>query len=906
MTQRTFRKTALSVAILAASGAQIASAQNIDEVVVTGVRSSLAQSLDLKREATALVDSIAAEELGRFPDSNVADSLSHIPGITVSRNRGGEADYVNIRGLGPEFSVVTLNNRILATDDSGRNFAFDVMPSEMISGADVWKSVEANHIEGSIGGAVNLKSIRPLDQSGFQGTVSLTADHNSLSEEISNKFTGIVSNTFADDTFGVVIGITSESGTERADDMFDNFFFGVDDELNYDINDNGTIEANEMNLVAPGSYALGSYATEFERTGITSAIQWRPSDRLEITADILITKLEADATGFTQSFYMVDESDAQDRWTNIVTDGNVITAMDISDLTMEVVTLDDHRTVDTTLFGLNGVFQATDRLSITADAYISESERSSGGKNTFVVAGSPGAHSGHFELNNGGLPDFVPTWTGGRTSDDFGNDDFAPHWAARDGSDIKDTVTGFTLEGDLDLDLESFTNLEFGVSFTSREKTNEALDNYDLGACNYCGYPYFFGDVGADVVRPFPYDNFFDGESGNFPRSFPIFDIPSYADGLAAADGQTLTDYNGDVRTFGANESALWDPVANPVNSYDISEDTTALFAQANFEGDSWFANFGVRYVQTDVSASYSYNELLTIDIVDPNVPNPEWIVTRTPSSDQTDKGSYSKFLPAINYGQFLKDDLLLRVAFAQSMSRPTIDQLAPLTTDNAQSGVFDMEITGNPAIEPVFSDQLDVGLEWYFDEDSIVFGAIFWKELAGFITDNTTQIDIAGESFRVTQPINGDTAEVLGLELGIQRFYDNGFGFTASYAYTDSSTVVGGEDAGPLTGVAENSFSVSAIYERDKISAQIALDYTDDLVDDAFSPLGEGFNTTAEAVSMVTASLRYDVLDNAQIFVEGVNLLNESNRTFQGRNDLPGSIQVYGRTINFGARYSF
>lgn len=906
--QGKFTKTALSVAILAASGVQVAAAQDLEEIYVTGVRSSLSQSLDIKRNATSIVDSIASEELGRFPDNNVADSLSHIPGITVSRNRGGEAENVNIRGLGPEFSIVTLNNRILATDDSGRNFAFDVMPSEMISGADVWKSVQAKNIEGSIGGAVNLKSVRPLDQSGLVGALSIETDHNSLSEEWGTKFNGVVSNTFADDTFGIVVGITSQSGTDRADDMFDNFFFGVGDELNYDIDNSGTIEANEMNLVAPGSYALGSYATDFERTGLTSAIQWRPTDRLEITADVLVTKLESDATGFTQSFYMVDESDAQDRWTNITTDGNVITGMDVSDLTMEVVTLDDHRTVDTSLFGLNGVFQATDNLTLSADAYRSESERLSGGKNTFVVAGSPGSHTGRFDLNEGGLPDFVPTWTGGRTSDDFGNDDFAPHWAARDGSDIKDTVTGFSLDGDweFDMDVSPLTNVEFGVAFTSREKTNQALDNYDAGACNYCGYPYFFGDVGADVVRDFPYDNLFDGESGNFPRSFPIFDIPSYAEGLAASDGQTLTDYNGDTRTFGANESALWDPVPNPVNSYDITEDTTAFFVQANFEGDDWFANVGARYVQTEVSASYSYNQILTIDIVDPNVPNPEWIVTRTPSSDQTDEGDYKKLLPALNFGKYLQDDLLLRVAFAQSMSRPTIDQLAPLTTDNAQSGVFDMTITGNPAIEPVFSDQLDVGLEWYFDEDSIVYGTVFWKELDGFITDNTTNQIIAGENFRVTQPINGDTAEVLGLEFGVQRFFDNGFGVTASYAYTDSSTVVGGVDAGALPGVADNSYSLSGIYEKDKISAQVSLDYTGDLVEDQFSPLGDDYNTTREEVSMVTASFRYDIIENAQLYVEGLNLLNESNRTFQGRSDLPGSIQVYGRTINFGARYTF
>ena len=903
-------KSLLALAVFSACHAANAQTEpntdSIEVINVTGVRGSLAKSADIKQEARSLVDSITAEELGRFPDNNVADSLSHISGITVSRTRGGEAQYVNIRGLGPEFSIVTLNNRILATDDGGRNFAFDVIPSEMISGADVWKSVEARNIEGSIGGAVDLKSARAFDRPGQQALMSVTADYNDLSKETGKKINGIYSNTFADDTVGFIIGVTHASGLERSDDMIDNFTFGVQDELSYDVNRDGNISANEQNLVIPGSYALGAYATDFKRTGITSSLEWKVSERLELTADVMLTKLEADSTGFTQSFYMVDESEAQNRLSNIVLDGNVVTAMDIADVTMEVVTLDEHRTVDTSMFGLQGKYQITDDFKLKADIYRSRSERDSGGKNTFVVAGAPGAHTGHYELNKGGLPDYIPNWTEGRSSNDFGNDDFTPHWAARDGSDIKDTVTGYSLDGEVLFDYDALNSITFGAAFTSRNKTNTAYDNYELGACNYCGYPFTFSEVGADVVRPFPYDNLFAGESANVPRSFPIFSIPDYAAGLAAADGKTLTDYLGNVREFGENESALWEPIYNPVNSYDISEDTTALYLQANFDTGAWFANVGVRWINTEVSADYSYNSIESIQIVNPNSSNPSWDVEYSDSAAQNAKGSYRKLLPAVNAGVYLAEDLLLRGALAQSLSRPTLDQLAPLTTDNAQSGLFTMNISGNPDIEPVFSDQADLSLEWYFEPGSLVSAAVFWKKLDGFITSNTTRVEIAGESFQVTQPINGDSAKVLGLELGIQKFFDNGFGFTASYAFTDTSTTVGGEDAGSLTGVADNSYSFSVIYEKDKLSAQLALDYSGDYVVDPYSPLGVGYQTEMEAVSMVTASLQYDVYESVEVFVEALNLLDESNRTFQGRDDLPGSIQLYGRTFNLGIRASF
>ena len=189
-------------------------------------------------------------------------------------------------------------------------------------------------------------------------------------------------------------------------------------------------------------------------------------------------------------------------------------------------------------------------------------------------------------MNNGGLPDYIPNWEGGRTSDDFGNDDFAPHWAFRGGDDVQDEVVGASLDANFELDFSfADADLDFGVVFTARDKSKMAFDNEELGACNYCGYPYFFGEVGADVVRPFPYDDLFDGDGANVPRSFPIFDIPAYGAGLSAADGQTLTDYLGNVRTFGANESDLWAPVLNPVNSYTIDEDTTAAFVQLNLGG---------------------------------------------------------------------------------------------------------------------------------------------------------------------------------------------------------------------------------------------------------------------------------------------------------------------------------
>ena len=161
-------------------------------VVVTGTRASLERAMAIKRDASVVQDSISATELGRFPDDNVADSLSHITGVSISRTAGGEGQYVSVRGFGSGYKLITLNGRILATDGAGRDFAFDVLPSDVIYGADVLKSAQASQIEGSIGGTVNLRSARPFDKPGQHGLLRIEGDRNQMSPLNGRKLSGDV------------------------------------------------------------------------------------------------------------------------------------------------------------------------------------------------------------------------------------------------------------------------------------------------------------------------------------------------------------------------------------------------------------------------------------------------------------------------------------------------------------------------------------------------------------------------------------------------------------------------------------------------------------------------------------------------------------------------------------------
>src|SRR6185437_13834483 len=184
-----------------AAAAGTATGQNsgdpeLQEIVVTGLRASLEKSLDIKRNAPVVLDSINAEELGRFPDSDVADSMQHLPGITITRTTGGEGQKVSVRGFGPQYNIVTLNNRILATDDDARDLAFDVLPSEVISAADVLKSTQASALEGSIGGTVNLRTASPFDNPpGWHGGAHVEGNYNDMSKLYGKKLSAFIGNT---------------------------------------------------------------------------------------------------------------------------------------------------------------------------------------------------------------------------------------------------------------------------------------------------------------------------------------------------------------------------------------------------------------------------------------------------------------------------------------------------------------------------------------------------------------------------------------------------------------------------------------------------------------------------------------------------------------------------------------
>jgi len=344
----------VSAAFGAAAWAQTPSgSETLEEIVVTGTRAALAESLERKKDAQGVQDSIVAEDLGRFPDDNVADSLSHITGITLQRTRGGEGQYVNVRGLGPSFSIVTLNGRILATDGDGREFAFDVLPSEIINGADVYKSAYAAELEGSIGGAINLTSARPLDLPGLRTSASVEGDYNDLSENTGYKASAVFSNTFADDRMGIMVTAVYQDSEVRSDAVHE-FSINPDSPGEFDANGDGEISADESDLLGLCCTSFGARIQQKQRTGVTAVWQWQAADNLTVSVDGMFTRLNAPTVGYHQSYYVEDsilDDIGTHRWSDVTIRDHWVTDMTVAELVPEKNILgsakpSDHFTVD--------------------------------------------------------------------------------------------------------------------------------------------------------------------------------------------------------------------------------------------------------------------------------------------------------------------------------------------------------------------------------------------------------------------------------------------------------------------------------------------------------------------------------------------------------------------------------
>jgi iron complex outermembrane recepter protein len=952
----------------------------LQEVVVTGLRASLEKSLDDKKKAPIVEDSIDAEELGRFPDSDVADSLQHLPGITITRTTGGEGQKVSVRGFGPQYNIVTLNNRILATDDDARDLAFDVLPSEVISAADVLKSTQASALEGSIGGTVNLRTASPFDNPpGWHGGAHVEGNYNDMSKLYGKKLSAFIGNTMLDQTLGFLVGGVLSNNHTRTDSL-NAYTQNIYGPQFYPFDATDTSGGAVPLAATPCCITFGSIFDDKKREALSGSLEWRPNDSFKLVADGLWTKLQDQQIGYNQSYYFATD-DVGTGWSDATVNNGVVTGVTAANFQPEIVNNTMDRNVVTALYGLRGSWQPSERFKLDFDGYRSTASRPEGGADTFVTAGlvsnTPNAPdllvmqdlphslpslnvlvppdqlgmsacpSGTVSNINSAYCSYTALMSSGALND---NKYWSTHYDGLNGYSVHDQVTGFTLDGDLQVHLGVWDKLLFGAGYNHREKTRvDSSNDWTNGSGQYgtlyvnptgcpiqCA-PYSFASQGFNVISFTSPPNFLKGAGGSYPAVLPKLNVAQLLAFLRSLDGKPNPQFCTDPTVPCTSPFNFADtlPQPNPFNSYDVVEKTFTFYTEATFAGSNWSGNVGVRVVHTKTLAKTAQSVPVSLWTADDQNSTVTYNVQYSAATDFAQDASYTMALPSANFSYWLvPDQFQLRAALGETMSRPDLNQLAPNATNNALNGEPQLFYTGTAGLKPIKAWSADLSAEWYYRSHSALTAGVFGKKVTNDIyTGTTANVDLGttryiggppgtvpGQPFlwTVSAPANGAQETYKGVELTWQHFLENGLGAHVEFTHTWTSNAAGVANQAPPT-----TFSLSLIYDKGPFNVDVNWDYTSRYTFScAQCTEVPGWPAISDPFSWVTASAHYRFFDNFDVYVEGRNLTNAIARTYLNGNPLlpwaPGQsvgqsesgvgagYSAYGRSFVAGLSYRF
>ena len=967
-----YRKTKLACSVAAvlasAISANSAFAQNaqpnndVEVIEVSGIRSSVAKSMDVKRSSAGVVDAISAEDIGDFPDTNLAESLQRITGVSIDRS-GGEGQLITVRGFGPQFNTVLVNGRQMASENDSRAFSFDTIASELVSSLDVHKTSTATMQSGGVGSTININTARPFALNGFKMAGSVKGVYDENSEETTPQFSGLISNTFNDDTFGVLLAVSHQERETRLNQaQMDGWLENVG--VPNPVTQSG--DAWTGNVFSPRNYDHKVTFEERTRTNANLVFQYAPNDKLVVTADALYSDfdVESEATSYGHWFTAPNIQGVGDDGSLFDENGNrrsptVDANGTIVDLYQEVgLATDMHaktfdRLTDTYAIGLNFDYQYSDNLNLSFDLSHSEAEReaNNGGGDQLSLIGyanrvrfqvddnilpvasmfaSPNdnIYSGQQELDGAivtgpdGFPIYNPALTPDGVSNHLDEANSRAHVMLRRGWAVEDEVSQLRFDGEYVTDGSGLTEIRFGAQYSTETKSLTRWDNEGVGIhCTYCGYPdlpeipagsqYVF-DAGSDFLSDV-------SGSGRMPTSWLAHD--------GEANFAFLESYYQSVN----GDSISFDAVRRN-NSFEVEEDIISTYMEFDFEGEvaDMFlsATAGVRYEMTDVTVNGTQAPITGLTILDQT----EMLAGFGDAQSIATESDYDVLLPNFSVRLEITDDLIARFAASSTITRPTLNSMSPVTviTTTRQGGDL-TSTSGNPALEPFKSDNLDLSLEYYYDEASYASIGYFRKLVSNFIvnsqedktfeladgsllTDPSTGTNAsapdAGDDVAVftnTLPNNGEDATVDGFELALQHTFDNGFGVLANGTIVDSDAELDPFDINQvfaLTGLSD-SYNLVAFYETDDYQIRLAYNWRDEFVQSLTQGQGDG-PTIVESYQQLDISGSYSVTDNVEIFFEGINLTEEFvHKRGRFSNHLL-LVEDSGRRWAFGVRGNF
>lgn len=876
------------------------SRDQLEEVIVTGIRASLDRALDTKKGAAQFVDAINAEDVGKLPDQNVAEALQRVPGVSIQRSRG-EGDFVSIRGLGPNFVRGTVNNRTLVSatesrdatrsggfeSSTGRETNFDILPAEMIASIEVAKSSSASQAEGGIGGVVNIKTQRPLSL-GTSAVASAKGTYRDFNDEYDPSASGLASWVNASTTLGVLGAAAYSERTIREDDA-DSFGYATFGPA-VDTDGNGTGDRNGLSF--PFSFNPRSFEETRKRLTLQGALQWELPDRSSLIVDALYSDRDVSNTGllsflgtccdFQRAFRDVINPDGSIRVPGLRIEGNSAIGFPVKSQISNNTDVED---LDDRLYGIGANYtKPLGDWILGADVSYSKAKGDLDFRRVSL-------------LTNDVVPFVVSV------SHDQLQLSLQPG-----GPDLSNPASYRT--NNVDVIARANDDDELGASL---DITRELPESPMFGALKF-GVRYSKRDVDRADRTTFNVNTDQVSVAGLDPSAFVRFHDGNFVDGTSVYPfgGLLFPEWDTQVALLRANNpNAVFEPRFSAAQSFQISEETSAGYVQADIDAALGAVpikgNIGVRFVRTD-SATTGFFQLFRIDN-DPNNNNLGTIVILDPTIRATEvDNSYDNVLPSLNVSAELLPDLFLRFAAGRSVTRPTFLQLSPGLSSINPTQRF--ATSGNPKLRAYESTNLDLGLEWYFGPGSALYASVFNKDIDNFIGIATNfDVDAFGVNFSsFSQPFNQGNADITGEEIGIQQTLAAGFGYLLNATFIDSeASFTSGINAGkdiPFEGVSETSYNATAFYEKGGFSARLSYSHRSSYVllsSDVF-----GNQLVAVPYGQLDGSISYTLQDRWTLFVNAINLTGEAAKIYSDTSMQPVSYSYVGRRFEIGLKAKF
>jgi iron complex outermembrane recepter protein len=871
------------------------SSGEIQEVIVSGLRHSLVSAEAIKRDSLGIVDAIAPEDIGKLPDANLAESLQRITGVSIDRS-GGEGAFVTVRGFGPEFNTVLLNGRQIATPTdpsqaSGRAFSFDTLASELVSGVEVYKSSTARLQSGGVGSTINVKTARPFDYSGFKFASSTDVNYEENSSKAAPDASFLVSDRFADGRLGVLVSGSYQLRRDRLNQAQTDGWI-VNGGTPPSVINGGTGVAMtpsnpQGNLFVPQNFDTKVTFENRQRIGGTVVLQYQPNDALVLTADALFSRF-SDTTDSRSFGHWFTPSNIGD----IVTDANG-TAIDLTQGIGEASDFHNKRFDKQTYIGLGGLnadWKISDRIELNLDSSFSRArELPNGGlENSLPLLGYNG-QTITYHSDGSILPyttGFIKPTTGPNAGVAGGTHPMFQHVMLLRGYGVQDTIGQIRADLDIKGDdpNQGLADLRVGGYYSHDNKDTALFSNDGGSGCTTCGYN-FPSPPGIPIGVFNAGSNFLSGVSGGnrLTTQWLTFDGTALFNAITQQQQAIL----GPGFTFAPPK----------VNDSFVQERVYGGYLEAVFAGsliDRPFSTVvGVRVENTQETVNGLATQFTNLTTL-ANDPT-QYGVATSGMSTITESNSYTDVLPTMSFKWKLQDNFIARFAASQTMTRPPLEQLAPVTTlVTLRPGNYAAS-SGNANLKPFRSSNLDLSFEYYYGDSNYASIGAFYKDVSNFIVLNQTTGPVKNAAggplldpvlgtpaqFTITAPANGETAVVTGVEAAVQHsFWDTGFGLQLNGTYAHSDKQLNPADLTnkfALTGLS-NSFNAVGFYDKNGFEARVAVNWRDHFLQYLSPPPLNGAGqavTQVRARYQLDASTFYHFNKNFALFAEGENLTN-------------------------------